>query len=298
MTGIGRTVTQPVPFIVCHPRSGSTLLRLMLDAHPELAIPPETMFHDVFTLSRSPLPASELPRAVLAAMMASQRWNDMNVSADALLDAFTRMGDKFSISESLRTYYRLYATRHGKIRFGDKTPGHMFWIADIARLLPEAVFIHIIRDGRDIAASMRHLWFGPGDDMRKLAESWLKFLAAGFDAAEAYPDKYLEVGYEELALKPELVLRRICAFIDLPFHPAMLRHHEQAAERLSELGELHEADSRLYATREAHQGIHCRTLEPTNPNQIGRYQRDLSGDEIAAFEAVAGPMLKKLGYMS
>jgi len=298
VTGTGYDVTQPVPFIVCHPRSGSTLLRLMLDAHPDLAIPPETMFHGVFELSRSPPPAAELPRAVLTAMMGSQRWNDMNVSADVLLDAFTGMGDKFSISEGLRTYYRLYAAQHGKARFGDKTPGHIFLIPTIAALLPEAVFLHMIRDGRDIAASMRHLWFGPGGDMRKLAESWLKFLAAGFDAATNYPDRYLEVRYEDLAVNPEPVLRRILAAIDLSFDPAMLRQHERAAERLSELGELREADGGLYATREAHQGIHRRALEPTNPDQIGRFHRDLSAAETAAFEDVAGSMLKKLGYLS
>lgn len=291
-------MTQPVPFIVCHPRSGSTLLRLMLDAHPDLAIPPETMFHGVFALARSPPPAPELPRAVLAAMMGSQRWNDMNVSADALLDAFTRMGERFSIAEGLRNFYRLYAARLGKTRYGDKTPGHIFWIPDIAALLPEAFFIHIIRDGRDVAASMRHMWFGPGNDIKKQAESWLKSLAAGSDAAKAYPERCMEIGYEDLAVNPEPVLRRVLSAIDLPFDPAMLRHHERAAERLAELGELREADGGLYATREAHQGIHRRALDPPNPDQIGRFRKDLTGDEIAAFEDVAGSMLKRLGYLS
>jgi hypothetical protein len=289
-------VTRPVPFIVCHPRSGSTLLRLMLDAHPDLAIPPETMFHGVFQLSRASPEVPDLPRAVLAAMTHSQRWADLNISADVLLDAFLRMGDRFSISEGLRLFYRLYAARQGKTRFGDKTPGHVFWIPTIAMLLPEAFFVHIIRDGRDVAASMRHLWFGPGDNMQKLAESWLKSLAAGFDAAKAYPDRCIEVRYEELAANPETVLRRVLASIDLPFHPAMLRHHERAAERLSELGELREPDGRIFATSKAHRGIHHRTLEPPNPGQIGRFRTDLSGEEIAMFEGVAGSMLEELKY--
>jgi hypothetical protein len=193
----------PMPFIVCHPRSGSTLLRLMLDAHPDLAIPPETMFHGVFHLAQAQPPADELPHAVLAAMMASQRWNDLHVSADTLRLEFDRMGAGFSIAGGLRAFYRTYAAGHGKTRYGDKTPGHMFWIPAIAELLPEAVFIHIIRDGRDVAASMRRLWFGPGDDMKALAESWLRWLNAGFAAREAYPGRYLEIRYEELAARPE-----------------------------------------------------------------------------------------------
>ncbi len=289
-------MTLPVPFIVCHPRSGSTLLRLMLDAHPDLAIPPETMFNEVFQLSRTPQQPPDLPRAVLTAMMHSQRWNHLHISADALLDAFTRMGDGFSVSAGLRIFYQLYAARHGKTRFGDKTPGHIFWIPEIAALLPEAFFIHVIRDGRDVAASMRHMWFGPGDDMQKLAQSWLKWLSAGLDAAKAYPDRCLEVRYEDLAVSPEPILRRILAFIDLPFHPAVLCHHQQAAERLSELGAFRDPDGRFFATREAHQEIHRRTLDPPNAGQIRRFQKDLSGEEIAIFEAATRPVLKSLGY--
>jgi hypothetical protein len=268
----------------------------MLDAHPDLAIPPETMFQGVFRLSRKSPKMRNLPRAVLTAMMRSQRWNDLNVSADVLLDAFTRLGDGFSVPEGLRIFYQLYAAQQGKRRFGDKTPGHIFWMPMIATLLPEAFFLHIIRDGRDVAASMRHMWFGPGNDVQKLAKSWLKSLAAGFDAAKAYPDRYLQIRYEDLVMNPEPVLRSILASIDLPFHPVMLHYHERAAERLSELGELLETDGRLFATREAHQGIHRRTLEPPNPDQIGRFRNDLSRGEIAIFEDAAGPVLKSLGY--
>ncbi|MBI2715604.1 MAG: sulfotransferase [Rhizobiales bacterium] len=290
-------MNSPVPFIVCYPRSGSTLLRLMLDAHPAMAIPPETMFNEIFQLARAAPPAAELPQAVLGAMTASQRWNDLHVSADALRGAFAQMGAAFSVAEGLRAFYRLYAANHGKTRFGDKTPGHIFWIPTIAELLPEAVFVHIVRDGRDIAASMRQLWFGPGNDIPALAESWLKWLNAGFEAGAAYPGRYLEVRYEELVERPEPVLRSVLAFIDLPFDAAVLRHHERAAERIAELGELLEADGRLFATREAHRSIHQRTLEPPNEEQVGRFRRDLTAAEIADFESIAKPMLSRLRYI-
>ncbi len=286
----------PAPFIVCHPRSGSTLVRLMLDAHPDLAFPPETMMKEVRRLVDSPRPAAELPQAVLAAMMASQRWNDMGVSADALRNAFARTGERFSIGDGLRAYYRLYAAQHGKTRFGDKTPGHIFWIPQIAAVLPEAVFVHVIRDGRDVAASMRHLWFGPGDNMQSLAESWLKFLDAGFQAARAYPDRYVEIRYEALVSNPRVALQPLLDRLDLPFDAAMLRYHERASERLAELGELFDATGAVYATREAHQSIHRRALQPVSTEPVGRYARDLSSTEIAAFERIAGPMLRNLGY--
>jgi hypothetical protein len=269
----------------------------MLDAHPQLAIPPETMLQGVFRFARQ-APPPDLPRAILDAMMRSQRWADLEISADDLLDAFNRAGDRFSISEGLRIFYRLYAAKQGKSRFGDKTPGHIFWISDIVALLPETRIIHLVRDGRDVAASMRGLWFGPGDNMPKLAESWLTSLAAGFESAKAHPDRYLEVRYEDLVASPEPTLRRVLAAIDLPFDSAVLRHYERAADRLLELGQLRDADGGLFATREAHQAIHRRTVEPPNTDQVGRFRQDLSHDERTAFEAEAGPMLAKLEYIA
>lgn len=289
-------MTAPVPFIVCHPRSGSTLLRLMLDAHPDMAIPPETMFNEVFRLSRAPPPAAELPGAVVALITGSQRWRDLHLAADELRDAFARLGGGFTIAEGLRVCYRLYAARHGKTRYGDKTPGHIFWLPEIMSLLPEAVIVHIVRDGRDIAASMRPMWFGPGNDMTKLAESWLRSLEAGFAAKRDHPDRYLEIRYEELAAEPEPLLRHVAARIDLPYDPAMLRYPGRAAERLAELRDIYRPDGVLFATGEAHQAIHRRTLEAPNSDRVGRHRDDLSDAERAAFEAIAGPMLAHLGY--
>src|SRR5215218_8038746 len=101
------------------------MLRLQLDAHPELAIPAETGFGAV--LGREPL---------LEALVALPTWPDLGLDPDP---AFT----------SLRTVYRAYAARHGKRRWGDKTPGHVDYMEPLAEAVPEAHFIHLIRDGRD-----------------------------------------------------------------------------------------------------------------------------------------------------
>ena len=72
----------------------------------------------------------------------------------------SRTGD---LSSGLRAFYRGYAAARGKTRYGDKTPMHATDIDVLSRVLPEARFIHIIRDGRDVAASLRGLPFAPGD---------------------------------------------------------------------------------------------------------------------------------------
>jgi hypothetical protein len=122
----------PMPVIVSAHRSGTTLLRLMLDAHPGLAIPPETGFLALCTKwLKSPETSPE---------------NFIDTISDFPLDTPT----------GIRTFYRAYSNRFNKSRYGDKTPNYCFHIAAIHQLLPETCFIHLIRDGRDVALSWRH----------------------------------------------------------------------------------------------------------------------------------------------
>ena len=71
--------------------------------------------------------------------------------------------EDWNLSAGLRAFYRGYAAARGKTHYGDKTPTHIADIDVLSRVLPEARFIHMIRDGRDVAASLRGLPFAPGD---------------------------------------------------------------------------------------------------------------------------------------
>jgi hypothetical protein len=78
----------------------------------------------------------------------------------------------FSVAEGIRSFYQLYAARHGKRRVGDKTPSHGEAMIAIECLLPEAAFIHVIRDGRDSSFSLRDMWFAPSQNIAILAAYW------------------------------------------------------------------------------------------------------------------------------
>lgn len=148
----------PAPSIVGTGRCGTTLLRLMLDAHPDLAISPETHFipHVAAARAGSPNPAVTFIKAVVG----SRTWGDLHLDSQALGEAVRRL-EPFTVGEALRLIYRLYAACFGKARWGDKTPIYFSQMSLIHRLLPEARFVHIIRDGRDVALSHSGLWFGP-----------------------------------------------------------------------------------------------------------------------------------------
>src|SRR2546425_6282923 len=133
-------------------------------------------------------------------------------------------------------FTRLYALRFAKPRWGDKTPGYVKHTRAVQDLLPEARFIHIIRDGRDVAVSLIEEWRASGRVMSvtRAAERWVSKISVGREQARELRF-YLEVRYEDLVLDSESVLRRICDFIDLPWHPDMLEYHRSAPERVAEL---------------------------------------------------------------
>jgi hypothetical protein len=218
----------PMPVIVGVPRSGTTLLRMMLDAHSALAIPPETGF--LLPLAALDSAAGD-GRAAAAAITRAETWPDFHLDATAFEAAIARL-TRCTPAEVARTFYRMYASRFGKARWGDKTPAYGTAIDQIAALLPEAHIVHIIRDGRDVMLSVRGLWFRPGDTVEACAEDWARRVARTREIGQRLP-RYLEVRYESLVTSPETTLKTICRFIDLAFEPAMLRYHERAGSRLA-----------------------------------------------------------------
>jgi hypothetical protein len=288
------TPMAPAPFVVGVPRSGTTALRLMLDAHSRLAIPPETGF--VARFARRPWwwPSSLGRRRFVYLLTSAPQWRDFHLDAGALASAVESI-QPFTPADGLRAFYRLYAARFGKTRWGDKTPLYGPAADAIARLLPEARFIHIIRDGRDVALSLRPLWFAPTRDLCALGRYWAQLIEDTRRAGARTPH-FLELRYEDLMADPEPELRRVCAFIDLDFDPAMLDFHRRAPARLDE-HETHVAsDGRVVATKAARLEQQWRTTRPPDPSRIARWRDEMTSDERRAFEQEAGAMLASLGY--
>src|SRR5262245_11393925 len=146
----------PTPFVVGVGRSGTTLLRLMLDAHPQMTIPPET--HFVPAVIEACRPAAR-PESAVEAMTSVRQWGDQGIDAAEMLDRMRAL-EPLDAAAALRSFYALQAERQGKPRWGDKTPVYVESMDLIGEALPEARFIHLIRDGRDVALSRARRGFG------------------------------------------------------------------------------------------------------------------------------------------
>jgi hypothetical protein len=200
----------------------------------------------------------------------------------------------FDMASGFRRFYRAYAHRFGKQRWGDKTPGYCRYLPAIAQLLPEARFIHLIRDGRDAALSLRRKWFSPGPGMGAQAQYWRNNVATAI-AQSGQVAHYLELRFEDLVRSPEAPLRRVCDFIELDFDASMLRHHQRATERLREHAGREFADGRSLSVEARHRQQASSALPP-DPARIGLWKSALDAVEKADFAREAGALLRQLGY--
>jgi hypothetical protein len=284
---------RPAPFVVGATRSGTTLLRLMLDAHPDVAIPSET--HFIHKLVKTCERWRVTPDMLADVIIEHKRWGDFHLDADELRRRFRAL-DPLTMSDALRTFYGLYAEKHGKPRWGDKTPGYLRYMRRIEWILPEARFIHLVRDGRDVALSVLPMNWGP-NSITEAAELWVERVSIAREQG-ALVEHYTEVKYEDLVTRPEATLRRVADFLELPWDPVMLDYHETAEERLREKARdlPRHKEGRPPQPAAARMASHAMAKEPPNPNRIGRWRTEMSPGDRAAYERVAGDLLAELGY--
>jgi hypothetical protein len=302
-------INHPMPIIVGVARSGTTLLRLMLDAHPELAVTHEAGFIPMASNLTNPLSRmfyrrlkntakdgswlNSLREEFFRTLTKSSTWDDFHIAKGAFAEALSHL-EPFSISQGLRTFFRMYAMRFDKPRWGDKTPFYSQYLPVVQNVLPEAHFIHIIRDGRDAALSARGLPFS-SDDIEVIARNWVRQIRlARRDAPNCR--HYLEIRYEDLLVNSAGVLREICEFIKLPYDPRMEDYYLHANERLDELGTAYKSDGAVFTTKDSRLRLHTLTSRPPEPKRIRRWKTEMGRDDLVTFERVAGDLLDELGY--
>ncbi len=248
----------------------------MLNSHPDLAIPRESHFL-IEAFSRRNLELE--PRHALLEILTRSTWfSAWNFDLERVREALNRPPPQ-DIGEAVRRLYRAYAAAQGKSRYGDKTPIYVMHMPTLLHRLPEARFVHLIRDGRDVALSFLEADFGP-QTIEEAALHWRQRIRRGREVGRHLTEnQYLEVTYEDLISNPESCLRTICAFIDLPFHPSMLDYQN----RLKDFAGTNALPS------------HHRNLA-RNPGVTRRWQQEMEERGAVRFELLAGRELTRAGY--
>jgi hypothetical protein len=270
----------PFVFVVGCGRSGTSVLRTVLDAHPDLAVAWEGRFVAPLGLRRARYerPEGFATDRLVADLLADRAVRtNLELDEDDLRAALAAPGPT-DFPDAVRRVFAHWAAARGKARYGDKFPGYVLRIDLLAGMFPEARFVHIVRDGRDVALSSMAI---QDDDAVALALNWRSRLTAGREAGARLGDaRYLEVRYEALVADPEPVVKGLCGFLDLSYVEAMLAFPGREGGVPGKLA----ANPR-----------HVRLAEPLSPGTTS-WRREMDPADVAAFEAVAGDLLTECGY--
>lgn len=300
--GVSGLSGRPI-FIGGDGRSGTTLLNVVLDSHPDLAVGPELHFAGPENLGPYILHCIDLiekkdPRTIGKALgenpdikpgvQCVRRIQRAGFEIDDLKrlipDAMQRTKSDLESfpdrSVLVDLLGRLACERGKKSRWGFKIMREIRNVRKYADVWPEAQFVHIIRDGRDVAASqmLEHGSWGYGD-IEKAASGWVSVIEEARASAQGL--SYHEIRYEDLVTDPEPALRSLLSFLGVSWDPAVLRHEQE--------------DHAFFHTHVRHPSRDA-AKKPINTSAVGRYRQDLSPEQIAGFEAIAMPKLRELGY--
>ena len=245
-------------------RSGTTLLRRLLDGHPHIFCPPEIKFHKdlLGQFPDDPLAHGRLGSSLRALGLPTETW----------LDEFGR---------ALCRCYDIATRNAGKRRWADKNPENAVNIAHWNRLLcARMAFVLVVRHPLDVIASMAEIRMNkviPLDIVGRATHA-RDYIAAGLAFVEANPERSTVVRYERLVTEPVTVLSELMCFLSEPYDESMI-------------GDLHN-DCHGSGLEDPKIGKHA----GISSGGISRWRRDLSVVEVDLVKPVIGPIFERLGY--
>lgn len=258
-------------------RSGTTLLRVILDRSPGIAIPDESFFVPLLARRHGQTIAAGRFLDDVARIPTIRNWGV------SVADVADRVRSGMPVGVAIAAIFDATAEAAGKPRWGDKTPMYMRHLELLEELFADAQYVHLIRDGRDAALSFLQMpegtftrtWAHPTTPAQ-FACLWRKEVGDACALGRRVgASRYHEVRYEELVAEPEATVRAICMFAAIPFEPAMLDY----AGAVDVSAKPHQQRLLTAVTR-----------------GVRSWREDMPADDVAAFESVAGDFLIKLGY--
>jgi Sulfotransferase family len=282
----------PVVYVIGAPRSGTTWFQLMLGSHPEVATPIELDFfssfvagwYEIWGQHREATGRAARPNWGLPATLTEAEFED------AIRDVVERV------------YRSVLAAKPGATLMVEKEPRYYRYVDTILRTVPHARFVHVLRDGRDVACSMMRVskkWgreWAP-DSVGHGAHLWREAVHGAFEARKA-PAGYLEVRYEELLGDAGAdVLRDALSFCGVSAEPGLAqtlydryRHGSRSDEELMEGG-------LVWTGEAARSGADVAFPDGfIGPAAAGGWRDRFGAAERQAFDSIAGDLLVQLGY--
>ena len=274
----------PPVFIVGMPRSGTTLVSMILNGHSRICITPETHYFDKFYRKgeRRGCTADEAAfERFVAYVTESSNIQQMGFTAEErsqLAEKILATGRR-SHAVVLGTLLASYAATQEKSIVGEKTPKHILYTDAIFDAFPQARILHVVRDPRDVILSLRKVDWEVGNMLEHLGQ-WKQAIRVGMHAARVHAGRLMVVRYEDVLESPEQTVRDVCDFLGVAFEPAMLAYHEHTPANF---------DVKLEPWK-------VKNLQPIDAQNRMKWKTLMSANDCALVEARAGEEMAALGY--
>ncbi|MFH2095436.1 MAG: sulfotransferase [Bacteroidota bacterium] len=279
---------KPVFFILSRPRSGSTLLRMFFDAHPNVSIPFESpwLIGLYSGFGKRKYWKQKHILKFYRQLLKQWKFEGWDIDRDDLLNKLLSMQGEVRMSDLFRTVsmcFRSVYDKHEVLAFGDKNPSYSVNAKKLARIFPDAKFIHLVRDYRDNICSIRKFNF-EAPIVSLLAYRWRYSFCRNMKFAAKNHGKMIRVKYEDIIMNPEKPLMEICKFIGIPYNSSMLDFHHKKDEFLKKYG------------NDAFQEYFPGLFDPVGSLEESAWKTNMSEKEQKIASAVAGKYAVTAGY--
>ena len=270
-------------FIIGSGRSGNTLLRSILSGNSDISIPPES-YRIPFAIKKFHIfnnrDWEDIVPQVLKEFEDCKEFYTWEIDIRDAQKRLENIADsKRTLSNIFDELFCTYAEKHspGSKIWGDKTPMNTLYLDWIGTVFPRSKFIHIIRDGRDVASS--YLKMERYDTILEAANRWINSIESAQSFGSKIKENYIEIRYEELVTKPEEVIKDTCDFLDIDYDSKMLDHTKQ----VKKLGD----------TDKEH---HSNLSKPISSDSVGKWRNNLSESDQESITKLLHKHLQRLGY--
>lgn len=287
-----KDLSQLTPFfIIGNPRSGTTLLRLMLNQHDEIIVPPECGFSiwlsDQFV--GDDFSSNQVKKKFISQVVQSRKFETWGLTEQEIIE-FIQQQHCNTYQDVVLAVYLFYALKNGgnPHLIGDKNNFYISHLEKIDMLFSNPKYTFIVRDGRDVACSYLKLKsiestsiYSPNlsRQVEEIADEWVGNNNNIISHLVNFSNRSLLIKYEDLIVDPETELSRVCDFFNIEYQHKMLNYYQSNDE----------PDEFLAWKKKIQQ--------PPDPTNFGMYKKTLSEQEQKSFHTIAEKQLKYFGYV-
>ncbi len=288
----------PIFFILGRPRSGTTLLTTLFNAHPNIRIAPEfpimlflyQRFRKVKHWDEATI-RSFVDHVFYFSKFNIRRVENLKLDKEFIVSELLRYKENGSIQLFLKSInYYAYSVFHKEktLLIGDKNPVYSMSVNRFRKIFPDAKFICIIRDYRDNFISIKKLAEKEvaveAPSLSLQVGRWRIFTRLFLDLKRRYPEKFYILRYEDLVSEQEKTFRSLCEFLGVAYDPSVFDFHKKREETVNTYGNF------------IYEKFHENLMKPVNTGRMNTWQKVLTAKEVRMADQIAGKYADQLGY--